>query len=1210
MEADRYDGIFCVTPLPSETPDGESSDELESEDQTETSHFCPVTSAEKTVQTDHLYKEMGYPFVQGLGEIIGDADVDRQMLARTEQRKDPVLRALGDFLENNVMTTQEEIRHWVTIWAPFCSVHEGLLYYGKPDQWVYDRKIVPHQLRQSLLLEYHSLACGGHYAARKTFEALTQKYWWPQMKEDVQQFINDCMNCSTKLGQGRLSAPPMKNLPVPATPNEVVCMDLLSLPRTPRGNHYVMAITDLLTRQAFAYAIPNKEAATVAGALYSHYFVLHGPPKDVITDRGSEFTAAVFKELCRIHGVNNLYTTVLHPAANGVVERFNRILTTFFAKMRDRQKVEWDLHLPGLLMAYNSTYHRAVGMSPHEAAYGYPMRRVSHCILEADPPFMPEGATPSELGVLARKANLKAAEHLVKYNQAAKERFNVDKNELSKFHKGDYIWLLHEQKGKYNRPFTGPWKILKIRDTNAVIERIHPTKLRPESRTAWIGNFTLCRRKDLATTWDGRGRKASAPIPSFPDSFKGRRREFRDALDIRLREERTKRWPTTKAPAKGRLSMVQVFTPEGDRLPSVTDPPDSRELNFKVLRNSCPPPLCGIRRRRQLDLRAVRRAIAKKSKSRSSLSRAVRKLSSSFAALLDNSEQSKDFSAETQAREEKILKHKRPTKRMRASTDSEQNPTPSLETEHVEISEHNPPSSRRRQLTGVVQSSEISTVGYGREFAKPPDGNLPADTRPRFTIGSEEDLTFMDTSRAPGNSNLVGREIVSRQSPEQLGPLDLLPRTGASLWESEVKISDLAPVPIMPGLDYFHWKGDGIKDTPPWVNINNVRMLPERWRRELIRLQTVIFPRPLRYLFPDDPGPIIPIREFLLKRRGQSPVERFAGASILLGLQRLGMNVSAAFEQLQNMHNTAQCQESEEAKTSYREERRVVLKLLELARYWTQLAAGPKLMAFQATPDGRTELYWPPFITQEAYLKALEVLQTPVTYHPANGAPEELVTLTQEDLAVEFHYHYQSKITPFVNQVLLHLWYIRSWHFDAVDIWADGYHPWACGEYYHDDTRGTVRDLIFLPHRMIWEDVDLSNRARIAPPRNRLWETASEQRMLLPGVVNHRAAPMASHQFPSPQSGLGIHPYLMDRYLEAEEKTERAQFVDSRLGKPFQGNQVFRAQGLGRVVEGASTQSSSGLSEGETCFSNLTSEEPPPMDSSDSGDRHGVTMQW
>ncbi|RLA50334.1 MAG: hypothetical protein DRQ98_12975, partial [Gammaproteobacteria bacterium] len=111
LEADRYDGIFCVTAQPSETPDGESSDELESEDQKETSHFCPVTSAEKTVQTDHLYKEMGYPFVQGLGEIIGDADVDRQMLARTEQRKDPVLRALGDFLENNVMTTREEIRH-------------------------------------------------------------------------------------------------------------------------------------------------------------------------------------------------------------------------------------------------------------------------------------------------------------------------------------------------------------------------------------------------------------------------------------------------------------------------------------------------------------------------------------------------------------------------------------------------------------------------------------------------------------------------------------------------------------------------------------------------------------------------------------------------------------------------------------------------------------------------------------------------------------------------------------------------------------------------------------------------------------------------------------------------------------------------------------------------------------------------------------------
>jgi len=1105
LEADRYDGIFSIISPPADLSDKDSSDESESEE--EINRICPVTAIDGSNETDHLDKELGYPFVQGLGTTIGQADVDRQMMARAEQRKDPVLQALGDYLENGKMTTNEEIQHWVTIWTPFCSVHEGLLYYGKPDRWEYDRKIVPHHLRHGLLLEYHTLSCGGHYSARKTFDTLRQKYWWPQMKQDVQQFIDDCMNCSTKSGQGRRAVPPMKNLPVPATPNEIVCMDLLSLPKTPRGKHYVMAITDLLTRQAFAFAIPNKEAATVARTLYSKYFVHHGPPKEIITDRGTEFTAAVFRELCSIHGVVNQYTTVLHPAANGVVERFNRVLATFFAKMRDRKKVEWDLQLPGLLMVYNSTYHRAVGMSPHEAAYGYPMRRVSHCILEADPPFMPEGATPSELGVLARAAHLKAAEHLVKYNQAAKEKFNVDKEELSKFHEGDNIWLLHEQKGKYNRPFTGPWKIMKIRDTNAVIERIHPTKLRPESRTAWIGNFTLCRRKDLTTTWDGRGRKSVAPIPPFPDSFKARRREFRDALDLRLREERAKRWPEPKTALPGGINMMQAVQPE-------EAPSSSMSLKPRDLGVSLPPPLCGVKQKRQLGRRAVREARVKRFRSRSVAPRTAINLFPSFLAALQIPIAEKEIILDREERKFiPIFLRKRRGK---------------LKMQHQNAMKA--PSRRPRYPRGDGSSAESAPETSGGQGS----GNLAGDTsRPNqqfHLISALDDPTIL---------------------------------VGSALWEERVLASDIQPVPMMPGLDRFHWKQDGVKDTPPWVNTEGLRLLPMSWRGTLERLRTQIFPRPVRQLFPNSPGVILPIKEFLRKRRGQPAVERFAGASILVSLQRLGMDVRTAFHQLWDMHEEAYGLDDDDEKERYRAKRRVVLKAVELARYWVQLAAGPKLMAFQAAADRRTELYFPPYFTDTSYLELLEVLETPILFQTPEGLDMEM---TQQELLVEFHYHYQTKITVFVDTTLSQLWYARSWSLDLPHYWYDQCHPWICGEYYHEDTRGTVRDVVFLPHRVLWEDLDLSNRTRLPPPPDRSWETASEQRMLLPGIINFRAFQRSSYELPKPNTGFGIHPYEMDSYLDKEYSLELMRMYARKPGSWSTSYNSVRARALRRIM--------------------------------------------
>ncbi len=87
----------------------------------------------------------------------------------------------------------------------------------------------------------------------------------------------------------------MRNLNVPSEANEQWAMDLLKMPVTERGNQYVLIVTDVLMRRVMGAALPNKMSSTVAQALYECMIPMHGPPKELFSDRGTEFTGEVYK---------------------------------------------------------------------------------------------------------------------------------------------------------------------------------------------------------------------------------------------------------------------------------------------------------------------------------------------------------------------------------------------------------------------------------------------------------------------------------------------------------------------------------------------------------------------------------------------------------------------------------------------------------------------------------------------------------------------------------------------------------------------------------------------------------------------------------------------------------------------------------------------------------------------------------------------------
>ncbi len=68
-------------------------------------------------------------------------------------------------------------------------------------------------------------------------------------------------------------------------------------------------------------------AADCAAALFSGWIQRFGVPAYITSDRGAQFTSALWSSLCELLSITHIQTTAYHLQFNGLVERFYRRLS-------------------------------------------------------------------------------------------------------------------------------------------------------------------------------------------------------------------------------------------------------------------------------------------------------------------------------------------------------------------------------------------------------------------------------------------------------------------------------------------------------------------------------------------------------------------------------------------------------------------------------------------------------------------------------------------------------------------------------------------------------------------------------------------------------------------------------------------------------------------------------------------------------------------
>ena len=90
-------------------------------------------------------------------------------------------------------------------------------------------------------------------------------------------------------------------------------------PVSDNGNRYILTIINFGTRYREALALLKIETESVAEVLIE-VFCIMGFPKDILSDRGSQFTSELMEEVCRLVSVKQLFTTPYNPKCNGLCE--------------------------------------------------------------------------------------------------------------------------------------------------------------------------------------------------------------------------------------------------------------------------------------------------------------------------------------------------------------------------------------------------------------------------------------------------------------------------------------------------------------------------------------------------------------------------------------------------------------------------------------------------------------------------------------------------------------------------------------------------------------------------------------------------------------------------------------------------------------------------------------------------------------------------
>ncbi|UYV81689.1 K02A2.6-like, partial [Cordylochernes scorpioides] len=421
-----------------------------------------------------------------LPENEWDEDYERLFLNQIIDEKDDFIENIKENLSGNKRSITQNFKE-----------ENGCLYKKNPNPegraWLL---VVPKKRRKEVMSEYHNHMLNGHLGVARTTYRLKNKYYWPSMLKDVSEFVKTCHLCQSRKGSNHLPSGLLQPIPPANYPFERIGIDFVGpLPSTKRRRKWIIVLTDYYTKYAETKAVSEATVKEVSTFLIEHIILRHGAPRFLISDRGSQFTSNLMKEVMKMCKVKHCFTTSYHPQTNGLTERLNRTLINMISMYVNTDQKNWDEILPFITHAYNTTIQETTGYSPFFLLFGRePMSLLDDENIPTDSNMDDyDEYIENYLDKIARTRQV-----VINNTEKTQERMkrNYDKKHNEKIYEPGHlvaVWTPVRKIGKCEkllRKYFGPYRILKkLSNVNYLIEPkdnpgqdpliVHVSRLKP-----------------------------------------------------------------------------------------------------------------------------------------------------------------------------------------------------------------------------------------------------------------------------------------------------------------------------------------------------------------------------------------------------------------------------------------------------------------------------------------------------------------------------------------------------------------------------------------------------------------------------------------------------------------------------------------------------------------------------------------------------------
>jgi Integrase zinc binding domain/Integrase core domain len=178
------------------------------------------------------------------------------------------------------------------------EINNGVLYRIKSNQKF---RVARDYEFEGIMYMMHDNELAGHFGIETTYEKTKERYWWKNMRKDIESYVKSCWKCQMRgkpIGRNELHPIEINE------PFEMIGIDIVGpLSETEKGNRYIVVAIDYFTKWPEAKALKEATAKEVTEFIWEDIVCRHGCPKRILSDRGTHFNNKLMENLMERCGI-------------------------------------------------------------------------------------------------------------------------------------------------------------------------------------------------------------------------------------------------------------------------------------------------------------------------------------------------------------------------------------------------------------------------------------------------------------------------------------------------------------------------------------------------------------------------------------------------------------------------------------------------------------------------------------------------------------------------------------------------------------------------------------------------------------------------------------------------------------------------------------------------------------------------------------------